>query len=225
MSPTEAGLMSIAMVGGLLVSSIVTGRIISDTGLWKRYLVGGMVLVITGLALLGTIDESTSLVKIGAFMALLGLGLGATMQNLVLSVQNNTAQADMGAASSVVAFFRSMGGSIGVSALGAVLAHQVTQKVTAGLAAMGVDTTGQSGSIPSLGSLPAPVRALYESAFGEATGHLFLTAAPFAVLAFICVLFIQEVPLRTTLDHELPQNASMEQQSVETSGATEGVLR
>jgi EmrB/QacA subfamily drug resistance transporter len=220
MSPTEAGLMSIAMVGGLLVSSIVTGKIISDSGLWKRYLVGGMVLVIIGLVLLGTIDESTPLVEIGAFMALLGLGLGATMQNLVLSVQNNTAQADMGAASSVVAFFRSMGGSIGVSALGAVLAHQVTQKVTDGLTAMGVDTSHQSGSIPTLGALPGPVRALYESAFGEATGHLFLTAAPFAFLAFLCVLFIKEVPLRTTLDQELPQNGD-----VETSGVTEAVLR
>ena len=225
MSPTEAGLMSIAMVGGLLVSSIVTGRIISNTGLWKRYLVGGMVLVIAGLFLLGTIDESTSLVEIGAFMALLGLGLGATMQNLVLSVQNNTAQADMGAASSVVAFFRSMGGSIGVAALGAVLSHQITQKVTAGLSAMGVDTSHQGGSIPTLDALPGPVRVLYQGAFGEATGHLFLTAAPFALLAFVCVLFIKEVPLRTTLDHELPQNASMEGQSVETSGVTEAVLR
>jgi EmrB/QacA subfamily drug resistance transporter len=224
MSPTEAGLMSIAMVGGLLVSSIVTGRIISETGLWKRYLVGGMVLVITGLALLGTITESTSLVAIGAFMALLGLGLGATMQNLVLSVQNNTVQADMGAASSVVAFFRSMGGSIGVSALGAVLAHQVTQKVNAGLVAMGVDTSHQTGSIPSLGALPGPVRLLYQGAFGEATGHLFLVAAPFAFLAFVCVLFIKEVPLRTTLERELPQNADMEQ-SVETTGVTEAALR
>jgi MFS family permease len=220
MSPTEAGLMSIAMVGGLLVSSIVTGRIISETGLWKRYLVGGMVLVIAGLSLLGTIDETTSLFAIGAFMAMLGLGLGATMQNLVLSVQNNTAQADMGAASSVVAFFRSMGGSIGVSALGAVLAHQVAQKVTAGLAAMGVDVSNQSGSIPTLDSLPGPVRLVYENAFGDATGHLFLTAAPFALLAFVCVLFIKEVPLRTTLERELPQNGD-----VETSGVTEAVLR
>ena len=121
--------MSIAMVGGLLVSSIVTGRIITDTGLWKRYLVGGMVLVVVGLALLGTIDATTRLVEVGVFMAVLGLGLGATMQNLVLAVQNNTAQADMGAASSVVAFFRSMGGSIGVSALGALLSHQVADKV------------------------------------------------------------------------------------------------
>ena len=202
MSPTEAGLMSVAMVGGLLVSSIVTGRIISDTGLWKRYLVGGMVLVVAGLTLLGTIDATTPLVEVGAFMALLGLGLGATMQNLVLAVQNNTAQADMGAASSVVSFFRSMGGSIGVSALGALLSHQVTQKVTDGLAALGIEGGHSAGSIPDLATLPAPVRAVYEGAFGEATGHLFLTAAPFALLAFVCILFIREVPLRTTLDHE-----------------------
>ena len=200
MSPTEAGLMSVSMVGGLLVSSIVTGRIISNTGVWKRYLVGGMVLVVVGLGLLGTIDAETPLVEVGAFMALLGLGLGATMQNLVLAVQNNTAQADMGAASSVVAFFRSLGGSIGVSALGALLSHQVAQKVSEGLAAMGVDAGHSSGAIPDLDSLPAPVRALYEASFGEATGHLFLVAAPFALLAFICILFIREVPLRTTLD-------------------------
>ncbi|HEX5088502.1 MAG TPA: MDR family MFS transporter [Nocardioides sp.] len=224
MSPTGAGLMSVAMVGGLLVSSIVTGKIISDTGVWKRYLVGGMVLVVIGLGLLGTIDATTPLVEIGAFMAVLGIGLGATMQNLVLAVQNNTAQADMGAASSVVAFFRSLGGSIGVSALGAVLSHQVTQKVTEGLTAMGIDASHQSGSIPDLGSLPAPIVALYQTAFGEATGHLFLVAAPFAFLALVCVSFIREVPLRTTLDRELPQNASMEE-SVETSGLSEAVLR
>jgi EmrB/QacA subfamily drug resistance transporter len=200
MTPTEAGLMSIALVGGLLVSSIATGRIISNTGLWKRWLVGGMVLVVVGLTLLGTIDATTPLVEVGAFMAVLGLGLGATMQNLVLAVQNNTAQSDMGAASSVVSFFRSMGGSIGVSALGALLSHQVAQKVSDGLGALGIEGGPAKGSIPDLATLPAPVRALYESSFGDATGHLFLTAAPFALVAFVCILFIREVPLRTTLD-------------------------
>lgn len=201
MSPTEAGLMSVAMVGGLLVSSIVTGRIISDTGLWKRYLVGGMVLVIIGLALLATIDDTTNLVLVGAFMAILGLGLGATMQNLVLSVQNNTAQADMGAASSVVSFFRSMGGSAGVAALGAVLGHQVASHVKAGLVQMGIDPSSvhQASGIPDLSTLPAPIRELFEHSFGVATGHIFLAAVPFAVLAFLCVLMIKEVPLRTTI--------------------------
>ncbi|GEP33838.1 MFS transporter [Nocardioides szechwanensis] len=199
MSPTEAGLMSIAMVGGLLVSSIVTGRIISNTGLWKRWLVGGMVLVIVGLALLGQIDEKTDLAVVGAYMVLVGLGLGATMQNLVLSVQNNTRIEDMGAASSVVAFFRSMGGSIGVSALGAVLATQVSTSVRDGLKTMGITPDAHaSHSIPDLDSLPAPIRALYEASFGDAVGHLFLVSVPFAVAALVCVLFIKEVPLRTT---------------------------
>ncbi len=203
MSPTRAGLMSVCMVGGLLVSSIGTGRIITRTGRWKRYLVSGMVLVIVGLSLLSTIGADTNLLRVGIFMAVLGLGLGATMQNLVLAVQNNTAQKDMGAASSVVAFFRSMGGSIGVSALGAVLSHQVSAHVIAGLTRIGIDprAAGQSkGAVPNLAELPAPVRAVFESAFGDATGRIFLVAVPFAAVALIAVLFIHEVPLRTTIE-------------------------
>ena len=201
MSPTHAGLMSIAMVGGLLVSSIVSGRIITRTGRWKHFLVGGMVLVVLGLGLLSTIDDTTSLVVVGAYMAVLGTGLGSTMQNLVLAVQNNAAQSQIGAASSVVTFFRSMGGSVGVSALGALLSAQVSEKVTAGLTAIGVRTsTHQSHEIPDLSAMPAPVRAVFEHAFGTATGELFLVATPFALAALVAVLFIREVPLRTTLD-------------------------
>jgi len=201
MTPTHAGLMSMNMVLGLAVSSMLTGRIITRTGTWKRFLVGGMATVIVGLTLLATVDSTTSLWHIGVYMAILGIGLGATMQNLVLAVQNNTAQADMGAASSVVAFFRSMGGSIGVSALGALLSHQVATQVSSGLAAMGISQDAhQSHAIPDLKTLPGPVRALFEQAFGEATGHLFLVAVPFAVAAFLCVIFIREVPLRTTIE-------------------------
>jgi EmrB/QacA subfamily drug resistance transporter len=208
MSPTEAGLMSVCMVGGLLVSSILSGRIITRTGLWKRWLVGGMLFVIAGIALLGTIDVDTPLVVVGSYMALVGIGLGATMQNLVLSVQNNVAVEDLGAASSVVAMFRSIGGSAGVAALGAVLAHQVTSGVTDGIAALVkagrisqeqlVAMQHSTGDIPKLADLPAPIRSLYEASFGDAVGHLFLVAVPFAVVAILCILFIKEVPLRTT---------------------------
>ncbi len=201
MTPTHAGLMSIAMVGGLLVSSIVTGRVITSTGRWKRYLVGGMVLVIAGLALLSTIDAHTGLVRVGVFMAVLGVGLGATMQNLVVAVQNNTATADLGAASAVVAFFRSMGGSIGVSALGALLSVRVVDKVTEGMARLHIPVSGhQSHQIPDLSTLPGPVRAVFEDAFGLATGNVFAAAVPFAVLALVAIAFIREVPLRTTVD-------------------------
>lgn len=230
MSPTRAGLMSICMVGGLLVSSIISGRIITATGKWKKFLIGGMVLVIAGLALLSTIDDTTNLAIVGLFMAVLGLGLGATMQNTVLAVQNSVAAADLGSGSSVVAFFRSMGGSIGVSALGAALSHQVSDHVSTGLtslvqagrvtaeqlASLGTD----SHSIPDLGSLPVPIRDLYEHAFGEATGHLFLIALPFAVLSLVLLLFIEEKPMRTTVlrDDEIAAAA-------EPEAASTGVAR
>lgn len=200
MSPTEAGLMSIAMVGGLFVSSVVSGRIISETGRWKRWLVGGMTFVVVGLGLLGTIDETTSLVVIGAYMAVLGIGLGATMQNLVLSVQNNVSMSDMGAASSVVAFFRSMGGSIGVSVLGAILSHQVAAQVADGYTTAQRPPSFDAGShaVPDVSSLPGWEQSIWEHAFGTSFGHIFLVAAPLALVALVCVVLIKEVPLRTS---------------------------
>ena len=203
MSPTHAGLMTVFMVGGLVVSSMVTGRIITRTGTWKRYLVAGMVAVVVGVALLSRIDAVTPLWVLAVDMAVLGVGLGATMQNLVLSVQNNAAQADMGAASSLVSFSRSLGGSVGVAALGAVLSHQVSTQVAAGLGRMGLAANAQqSHDIPDLSTLPAAVRELFQQAFGDATGHLFLVSLPFAVVALVCVVFIREVPLRTTILRE-----------------------
>ncbi len=221
MSPTRAGLMTIAMVGGLLVSSILVGRVITRTGLWKRYLVGGAVLVVVGFSLLSTIDRTTHLVAVGLYMALVGLGIGAAMQNLVLAVQNNTAQSDMGAASATVAFFRTMGGAIGVSVLGALLSHQVRDSLVSGLARLGIDAGGQAdGGIPDLSTLPAPVRALYEQSFGDATGHIFLVAVPFAVIALLCILAIEEVPLHTSVDHEGTTVATPDER-VEVSGGTQ----
>jgi EmrB/QacA subfamily drug resistance transporter len=200
MSPTHAGLMSIAMVGGLVLSSMVSGRTITRTGRWKRFLVGGMVLVVAGLALLSLIDDKTPLPLVGSYMFVVGVGLGASMQNLVLAVQNNAAQADIGAASAVVTFFRSMGGSVGVSALGALLSAQVADKVHAGLTRLHIAVDAhQSHEIPDLSKLPGSVRAVFEHAFGASTGELFLVATPFAAAALVAVLLIREVPLRTTI--------------------------
>jgi EmrB/QacA subfamily drug resistance transporter len=208
MSPTHAGLMSLSMVVGLMGTSIVSGRFISSTGRWKVWLVWGMVGVVVGAALLATIDHATSLWLIGLYMFVLGSGLGATQQNLILSVQNNVDQANIGAASSVVAFFRTLGGAIGVSVFGAVLSHRVTTHVVDGLGALiasGHVTPQEAkslgdGGVPNVALLPTPVRNLFEGAFGDATGQIFLLTVPFAVLALVTVLFIKENRLRTTLD-------------------------
>ncbi|HET6625825.1 MAG TPA: MDR family MFS transporter [Nocardioidaceae bacterium] len=204
MSPTRAGLMTLALVGGVLVSSIVSGRLIAATGKWKRYLVGGSILMVVGIALLSTIDPEIHLFTVGAYMAILGIGMGSVNQNLVLAVQNTAAQKDIGAASSLAAFFRTMGGSIGVSALGAALGHRVSTSVLDGLAQRGITPSGgaDSTSIPDMSALPAPIREVFEIAFAQGTGHIFLLATPFAVLAFLAILLIREVPLRTTIERE-----------------------
>ncbi len=204
MSPTRAGLMSLAMVGGLLVSSVVTGRVIAVTGKWKRYLVGGSILMLIGIGLLSTIDPDIGVVTVGGYMAVLGIGMGAVNQNLVLAVQNNAAQSDIGAASSLAAFFRTMGGSIGVSALGTALSHRVGSGVTDGLTKLGIPAQSEDGgmTIPDMSLLPAPVREVFEAAFANGTGHIFLLATPFAALALLAILFIREVPLRTTIERE-----------------------
>lgn len=189
-SPTVAGVLALPMILGLALASTVAGRIITRTGRWKPFLVGGTLLVAAGLGLLGTIRYDTPYWRIAIAMALVGIGLGTTLQNLVLAVQNQVSMRELGAASTSVSFFRTLGGTIGVSALGAVLGGQVAHYLGAG--------SGDGGSVPRLADLPEPARRMVEIAYGHATGNLFLYTLPVALVAFVCILFIKETPLRTS---------------------------
>ncbi|GGV25665.1 MFS transporter [Streptomyces longisporoflavus] len=201
-SPTMAGLMSLPMILGLLVSSTVAGQIISRTGKWKAYLVSGAVIMTAGLGLLATIDADTGFGVLSLYMAVLGIGVGMLMQNLVLAAQNDVPASELGAATSVLSFFRSMGGTIGTSVLGAVLANRVASEISKSVGAAGgaaADSSGGGeGAVPDMTKLPAPMREIVENAYGLATADLFLLAAPFAALALVAVVFIKEKPLKTT---------------------------
>ncbi|WP_405894834.1 MFS transporter [Streptomyces sp. NBC_00104] len=219
-SPTMSGVLTIPMIAGLFVSSTVSGQVITRTGRWKAWLLAGGVLVTSGLGLLGTLRYDTPYWHVAIFMALLGLGVGMMMQNLVLCTQNQVAPSDLGAASSVVTFFRSLGGAIGVSALGAVLSHRISHYAEEGLAKLGVSgsATGH-GEIPDLDALPTPIRTVIESAYGHGIGDVFLYAAPFAVLALVFSFFIKEVPLRT--NGALAQAAQAEATGTGTDDGTD----
>ncbi len=204
-SPTMSGVMTIPMIGGLFISSTVSGQIITKTGKWKAWLVSGGLLVTAGLGLLGTIRYDTEYWHIGVYMALMGLGIGMMMQNLVLCTQNQVEPQDLGAASSVVTFFRSLGGAMGVSALGAIMATRITDYVKDGITDLGPKAAAQfghggtgGGGIPDLDKIPEPFRTVMESAYGHGIADVFLIAAPMALIAFLITLFIKEVPLRTS---------------------------
>ncbi|MGB3370697.1 MAG: MDR family MFS transporter [Rhodococcus sp. (in: high G+C Gram-positive bacteria)] len=199
-SPTEAGLLSIPLVFGMLVASVGSGQLITKFGKWKPFIVTGSVLLVIGFLLLGTIDHATSLWTVGVFITIVGLGTGMLMQNLVLAVQNTVSVHNIGAASSTVAFFRTFGGAIGVSVLGSLLATRVADKSAAGLAELGVNSAGGGGGSLDLSSLPAPVLAVIRTAYGDATGRIFLIAGFVAIVTLIAVVFIPDRPLRKTID-------------------------
>ncbi|BCB90185.1 MDR family MFS transporter [Phytohabitans suffuscus] len=205
-SPTEAGLLTIPMMAGVLLTSIVTGRLISVSGRVKPYILAGTILLVAGFALLSTIDHQTSLVVVGAAMFLVGAGVGMSMQNLILAVQNTVPLRDVGAASASVTFFRSLGGTIGVSVLGAVLANRVTGSITHDLAAAGLPTSGggEGASNLNLTALPDTVQHIVRAAYGDATGHIFLISAAIGVLGVIAAALLKPPPLRTSLDHATP---------------------
>ncbi len=198
-TPTEAGLLTIPLMVGSLVGTITSGQLITRFGHWKRFLVIGSISLIIGMALLSTIDHLTPEWHAMVFIAFVGVGMGMLLQNYVLAVQNTVDVSQVGAASAAVAFFRSLGGAVGVSVLGAILASQVKSDVTSKLAAAGVDGSAGSGSLLDVKNLPPQVAEIVRSAYGDATGTIFMVAAVVAVLSLVAALLIKEVPLRTTV--------------------------
>jgi EmrB/QacA subfamily drug resistance transporter len=200
-TPTEAGLLTLPMIAGNLIGSVASGMLISRTGKWKRYLVAGAILLIGGLGLAGSMDHTTDLWLTGIYTAILGVGLGLLMQNLVLAVQNTVQAKDIGTASASVAFFRSVGGAIGVSVLGAVLGTRVKELVVEGLATAGIKVpAGSAGASMDLKDMPAPIRDIMRAAYGDAIAEVFLISAIIGLVALVAILFIKERPLRRTVD-------------------------
>lgn len=213
-TPTEAGFMTIPMIGGLLVASVGVGALVTRTGRWKGFLIVGAVFLIAGSALLSTIHYDTDFTLVSIYMFLLGAGVGMTMQNLVLVVQNTTKPTEIGVASSGVTFFRSLGGTVGVSVMGAALASSVTGLVTerkdaiaAALASLGDDAATwaaqlQSGTLPQVSAMPEALRVVFEDIYATGISHSFLIAVPFAVLSLLAIVFLPNKPLTTMTNVE-----------------------
>ncbi|WP_328322782.1 MFS transporter [Kribbella sp. NBC_00382] len=207
-SATEAGLLTIPMMLGSFIGSVGAGQMVSRFGKWKRYLIAGGILLTVGLGILGTIDHTSPYWYVGLGMLFMGIGMGMMMQNLVLAVQNTVDVSEIGASSASVAFFRSLGGAVGVAVLGAVLATRVKDLLIQGVlhgpggaaAAAKLQSGGSDGtSLLDVNHLPPQLAELVRQSYGDATGRIFLIAAACALVSLIAVLFIKEIPLRRTV--------------------------
>ncbi|MBV9153779.1 MAG: MFS transporter [Alphaproteobacteria bacterium] len=189
-SPSTAGLQLTPMMGGVLLTSIASGRIISRIGRYRAFPIAGTAIMTVGLGLLATLGTASSTWAASGYMLVLGLGLGMVMQVLVLAVQNAVDYRDLGVATSGTTLFRSIGGSVGVSLFGAIF----TASLMAGLPSganlpVNIEPAG-------VAALPAAAKATYLAAFTAALHPVFLSAAAVAALGFLCSWFLQDAPLR-----------------------------
>ncbi len=179
-SPTKSGLLMLPMMVGIIGTSIISGRMISKQGRYKWYPVFGTAVMAAGLLLFTQLQVNTALWQAFIYMLLVGIGLGAAMQPLVLAVQNSLELKDMGSGTAAATFFRSLGGAVGVATLGAVLSNK--------LAGMSTGTGGPTISIndpASIKALPLAAQEQIHSLFTNALHPIFLVAGLVTVIAIV----------------------------------------
>jgi len=201
LSPTASGLQLLPVMGGLLVSSIVSGQIITRTGHYKVFPILGTGVAAIGMYLLSSLDATTSTGVAALHMLVLGLGLGMVMQVLVLATQNAVSYDQLGVATSGATLFRSIGGSLGTAVLGAIFTGRLTAELSEKLPHTGAGGGTEGGVNPAqIAKLPKPLHDAYIASFTDALNVVFLVATGVVIIAFLLSWLIQEMPLRQTVE-------------------------
>ena len=202
-SATNSGLLLLPLMAGLLTTSIASGRVIARTGHYKKWPIAGMAIAAVGMFLLSTMDPHTSRLSSGLYMVVVGVGLGMVMQVLVLAVQNGAEFRDLGVVTSSVNFFRSLGGSFGVSGFGVVFATVLDDKLAELIPAGALEGAGLQPE--SLTVSPAQIRVLppeildpVRTAMADSITAVFLLVVPFLVLGAVLAMLMPELPLKDT---------------------------
>ncbi len=196
-SATNSGLLLLPLMFGMLVVSLVVGRAITKTGRYRMFPVVGGVVMAAGMALLTRLDVHTSKLESSLYMVVLGVGMGFLMQTSMLIAQNSVEQRDLGAASGAATFFRSIGGSFGISLFGAIFANRLADSPAGGSFGGGGEA-GAAMDLERLRDLPAQSRELVLGGLADSISHVFLWAVLFTVAVPVLAWFIKEIPLRTT---------------------------
>jgi EmrB/QacA subfamily drug resistance transporter len=215
-SATVSGLLLLPFVGGLLVSSIASGRIVTATGRYKIFPILGTAIGTVGMGLLSRMSATSTRVENGIYMAVLGFGIGLVMQILVLVVQNAAPREDLGSATAANNYFRQIGGTVGSGIVGAAFTSRLTSKIAHLL------PPGSAAHLPNvqaltpkeLDALPKAIHSALVTAYAYALPPIFLALVPLLAAAFVLSFFLKEKKLRTTIGPEAaaaaPADASAE---------------
>jgi EmrB/QacA subfamily drug resistance transporter len=226
---TNSGLLILPLMVGLMATSIGSGKIITKTGRYKIFPILGTATSAVGLFLLSTMNVGTPRWESSAYMVVLGLGLGMIIQVMILAVQNSVEHRDLGTATGVETFSRSMGASFGVAVFGAILNNRLAfnlERLLPAGAAKGVDPRSLVASPDAIRHLPAAVHGPVIESLAKSIHVTFLLAVPLLLAAFGVTWLLKETPLRSTAHLSVPLNAELgpEAAEVEAVGAGPNLL-
>lgn len=193
-TPTVSGLFLVPMMGGLILASQVSGRIMSRSGRYKTIPILSTGLLAVAMLALSRLDGGSSLWLIGAVMVLVGLGLGPVFAVGVTAIQNAVPRSMLGVGTASTNMFRLIGGSLGTALFGAMfaaglvrhLAGQVPGDLKGGIGALGAE---------AVRALPAEAEARVLDAYSTALHPIFWVAATAALLACLVSMLLKEQPL------------------------------
>jgi EmrB/QacA subfamily drug resistance transporter len=200
-SATNSGLLLLPMMAGLLVTSLISGQLITRTGRYRIFPILGGLFLVAATIMLSTLTVSTSKLVTSVFMVTLGLGMGFLMQTTMLISQNSVEQKDIGVASSAATFFRSIGGSFGVSLFGAIFNRALTDDLSTRLGPQVAKAVSSGGKLAGLTpeklkAIPPDIVSALLHGIATATSSVFFWAIFVAVLVPLAAVFIKHVPLR-----------------------------
>ena len=201
---TSAGLLMVPMMGMMLVSSLGTGWLVSAYGRYKWMPIAGSALIACALASLSTLTPETPLWMFCIFVGMMGLGLGANMQILVLIVQNTFPHRVVGTATAANNFFRQIGASLGSAIIGSLFAVRLVQIIGERAPASEAAQIGDVSSLTpnAVREMPAALHDIVVHGYNDALTPLFLGMVPLALTAVVLLCFIREDPLRTTVEED-----------------------
>lgn len=202
---TEAGLKLIPLMLGIVSTSIVSGKMISKHGHYKRYPIAGTALMALGILAMTRLQIDTPYWELSIYAIMVGAGLGLSMQTIVIALQNAVEFKDMGVATSSNTFFRSLGSVFGTAVFGTILTSRLGHYLLdAGFNES--DVAKIQSNTAAIGALPAEGKTTALNAFVDSFHVVFLVAAPIVGIGVLFALVLRETPLRTNADYATARN-------------------
>jgi MFS family permease len=198
---------------GIVSTSIISGKLISKHGHYKRYPIMGTALMTLGILMMTRLQIDTPFWQIAIYAIFVGAGLGLSMQTIVIALQNSVDFKDMGVATSSNTFFRSLGSVFGTAIFGSILTNRVAHYLESNFqelassnpsALEGFDMAkleGISDNTAVLATLPPEIQTTALNAFLDSFHIVFYAAAPITAIGFLLALMLRETPLRTNKEY------------------------